>query len=160
MTTSALPQDADQRSHARRDVLLAGRLRHGEAWLACEVVNLSAGGAKLRTQGADWRPDSLLGSLSDSRPNSRPGSQPNSQPNSRSGSQPDSQPEGDTPAAEGLPACAGVAFTPGQELALELAPCGLLPGVVAWVRPGELGLRFTGDPARLAEALIGLATYG
>lgn len=128
MTTSALPQDADQRSHARRDVLLAGRLHHGEAWLACEVVNLSAGGAKLRTQGADWR----------------------------SGS----QPEGDTPAAEGLPACAGVAFTPGQELALELAPCGLLPGVVAWVRPGELGLRFTGDPARLAEALIGLATYG
>lgn len=148
MTTSALPQDADQRSHARRDVLLAGRLRHGEAWLPCEVVNLSAGGAKLRTQGADWRPDSLLGSLSDSLLGSL------------SDSRPDSQPEGDTPSAEGLPARAGVAFTPGQELALELAPCGLLPGVVAWVRPGELGLRFTGDPARLAEALIGLATYG
>ncbi len=136
MTTPALPQNADQRSHARRDVLLAGRLRHGEAWLPCEVVNLSAGGAKLRTQGADWRP----------------GSQPDSQPGSR--------PEGGTPAAEGLPARAGVGFAPGQELTLELAPCGLLPGVVAWVRPGELGLRFTGDPAPLAEALIGLATYG
>ena len=110
MTTPALPQNADQRSHARRDVLLAGRLRHGEAWLSCEVVNLSAGGAKLRTQGADGR--------------------------------------------------AGTGFAPGQELTLELAPCGLLPGVVAWVRPGELGLRFTGDPAPLAEALIGLATYG
>lgn len=109
MTTTALPQNADQRTHARRDVLLAGRLRRGEAWLPCEVVNLSAGGAKLRVDAA---------------------------------------------------ARGGAGLAPGQELTLELAPCGLLPGVVAWVRPGELGLRFTGDPARLAEALIGLAVYG
>lgn len=140
MTTTALPQNADQRSHARRDVLLAGRLRHGEAWLPCEVVNLSAGGAKLRTQGADGRTDLHV--------------------TSRVSSQPDSQSEGDKPSAEGLPARVGTGFAPGQELTLELAPCGLLPGVVAWVRPGELGLRFTGDPARLAEALIGLAVYG
>lgn len=109
MTKSALLQHADQRSHARRNVLLAGRLRHGDAWLACEVVNLSAGGAKLRVDAA---------------------------------------------------ARGGAGLAPGQELTLELAPCGLLPGVAAWVREGELGLRFTGDPARLAEALIGLATYG
>ena len=136
MTTPAPPQNADQRSHARRDVLLAGRLRHGEAWLPCEVVNLSAGGAKLRTQGADWQTDL------------------------RVTSRVSSQPEGDTPPAMGMPPRAGASFAPGQELTLELAPCGLLPGVVAWVRPGELGLRFTGDPAPLAEALIGLAVYG
>lgn len=97
------PSCADHRSHARRTVLMSGRLLCGGVWADCEVVNVSAGGARLR----------ILGDY-----------------------------------------CAG------QELCLEIEPCGQFPGVAAWVRGGELGLKFTRDPAETAEALIGLATYG
>ena len=102
-TPESKPQDGDHRRHQRRTVLIAGRLLCGEASLPCEVINVSAGGAKLRTSGA---------------------------------------------------------FTPGQELCLEMDLCGQFPGVAAWVSGDELGLTFTGDPERVAEALIGLATYG
>jgi hypothetical protein len=84
-------------------VFLDGRLHGGDRWSPCQVVNLSAGGARLRIEGA---------------------------------------------------------FVPGQELVLELAACGRYPGVAVWARGGEVGLKFTCDPAEVAEALIGLATYG
>jgi hypothetical protein len=51
-------------------------------------------------------------------------------------------------------------YCPGQELSLEIKACGQFPGVVAWVRGDEVGLKFTCDPAETAEALIALATYG
>ncbi|MHC1701942.1 MAG: PilZ domain-containing protein [Humidesulfovibrio sp.] len=51
-------------------------------------------------------------------------------------------------------------YCPGQELTLEIKACGQFPGVVAWVRGDEVGLKFTCDPAQTAEALIALATYG
>ncbi len=94
---------AEHRAHARTDVLVAGRLLCRGQWAECSVVNVSAGGARLKAAGE---------------------------------------------------------FSPGQELCLELAACGRLEGVAAWARGGELGLRFTGDPAEVAAALIGLATYG
>ena len=97
------PPGPDHRGHARRTVLVPGRLLNEGEWEACEVINLSVGGAKLRIWGI---------------------------------------------------------FCPGQELTLELESCGRFDGVVAWVRGDELGLRFTRDPAGIAEALIGLAVYG
>ena len=51
-------------------------------------------------------------------------------------------------------------YCPGQELALEIKACGRVPGVVAWVRGDEVGLKFSGDPLETAEALIALATHG
>lgn len=51
-------------------------------------------------------------------------------------------------------------YSPGQELCLELEPCGQFAGVVAWARGEELVLRCTGDTSAMAEALIALATYG
>jgi hypothetical protein len=94
---------ADHRAHARREVLVRGRIRRGGAWMGCEVVNVSAGGARLRAEGE---------------------------------------------------------FAAGEALVLELQACGEFVGEVAWARDGELGMRFTGDPADVACALIGLATYG
>jgi len=51
-------------------------------------------------------------------------------------------------------------YEPGQELRLEIEPCGQFTGVVAWARGEELGFRCTGDTSAMAEALIALATYG
>jgi len=82
---------------------VAGRLFCRGEWAECAVVNVSAGGTRLKAAGE---------------------------------------------------------YRLGQELCLELAACGRLDGVAAWARGGELGLRFTGDPAEVAAALIGLATYG
>jgi len=96
----------DHRQYPRSSVLMAGRLLCDGQWSSCQVVNISAGGARLTTQGA----------------------------------------------------CA-----PGQELILELAACGRYPGVAVWARGGEVGLKFTceaAEQAELAEALVGLATYG
>ena len=97
------PSCPDHREYARRAVLVAGRLLCDGVWQACEVVNLSAGGARLRVLGI---------------------------------------------------------YCPGQELCLEIGPCGQFPGVVAWVRGEEIGLRFSCDPAETAEALIALAMHG
>jgi len=93
----------DLRVHARSSVFLDGRLLCGGQWSPCQVVNLSAGGARLAVSGS---------------------------------------------------------FAPGQELLLELGVCGRYPGVAVWARGGEVGLKFTCDPAEVAEVLIGLATYG
>ncbi len=97
------PQGPDHREHARSAVLMAGRLYCCGEWKPCQVVNVSAGGARLKI---------------------------------------------DSP------------YCPGQELALELGACGQYPGLVAWARGEEIGFKFTCDPAEVAEALIGLATYG
>ena len=97
------PAFPDHRGFARREVLVAGRLLCDGAWQACEVINLSAGGARLRVFGI---------------------------------------------------------YCVGQELSLEIEPCGRFPSVAAWVRGEELGLKFTCDPAQAAEALIALATFG
>jgi len=94
---------ADLRAHARRAVCLTGRILCADGAAECAVVNVSAGGARLRAAGD---------------------------------------------------------FAAGLEVRLELPACGGLPAVVVWAREGELGLRFTGDPAEVACALIGLATYG
>jgi len=101
--TPPAPGGPDNRSHARRAVRITGRLFSDGVWQDCEVINVSAGGAKLHV----------------------------------------------------VSAC-----RPGQELRLEIELCGQLPGVAAWVRGDELGIKFTGDPAETAAALIGLATYG
>jgi hypothetical protein len=84
-------------------VLVAGRLLNEGVWEACEVINVSVGGAKLRVWGI---------------------------------------------------------YCAGQELRLDIASCGQFPGVVAWVRGDEVGIRFACDPAEMAEALIALATHG
>jgi hypothetical protein len=93
----------EHRGHNRHSLRVSGRIQAEGLWQDCEVVNVSAGGAKLQVQGE---------------------------------------------------------YRQGQELTLEIDPCGLFPGVVAWVRGGELGLQFSGGPAEVAEALIGLITYG
>ena len=41
----------DHRGHARHTVLVAGRLLNEGVWEACEVINVSVGGAKLRVWG-------------------------------------------------------------------------------------------------------------
>ena len=97
------PPGAEHRGSARTEVLVAARLLCDGVWRPCEVVNISVGGAKLRSQDA---------------------------------------------------------YSPGQELRLEIEPCGQFPGVVAWARGAELGFRCTGDTSGMAEALIALATYG
>ncbi|PKN08235.1 MAG: hypothetical protein CVU73_07160 [Deltaproteobacteria bacterium HGW-Deltaproteobacteria-8] len=55
MNTSGPPQSPpsgpDHRGHARKTVLVAGRLLNEGVWEACEVVNVSVGGAKLRVWG-------------------------------------------------------------------------------------------------------------
>lgn len=47
----SIPPGADHRGHARKAVLMAGRLLCDELWQPCEVVNVSMGGAKLRVLG-------------------------------------------------------------------------------------------------------------
>jgi len=42
------PSCSENRGYVRRDVLVAGRLECGGIWTACEVLNVSAGGARLR----------------------------------------------------------------------------------------------------------------
>ncbi len=100
---ASTPSGSDHRDHARQTVLVGGRLLNEKVWEACEVVNVSVGGAKLRVWGI---------------------------------------------------------YCAGQELTLEIKACGQLPGVVAWVRGDEVGLKFSGDPLETAEALIALATHG
>lgn len=39
----------DQRAYERRTVLVAARIHDGEEWHECRIVNISLGGAKLRT---------------------------------------------------------------------------------------------------------------
>jgi hypothetical protein len=101
--TPPIPPGAEHRAHRRADVLVAGRLLCGGQWRPCEVVNISAGGARLRAAGD---------------------------------------------------------FCAGAELCLDIEACGQFAASVAWARGGELGLRFSADPAEVALALIGLATYG
>jgi hypothetical protein len=107
VSTSSPPQSppsgSDHRGHARRTVLVGGRLLNDGVWEACEVINVSVGGAKLRVWGI---------------------------------------------------------FCAGQVLSLDIKACGQLPGVIAWVSGDEVGLKFTADPADMAEALISLATFG
>lgn len=104
MTGPAKPAPGHElREHARREVMLSGRIECCGQQAPCEVVNLSAGGARVRTAG-DYRP--------------------------------------------------------GQELCLDIEPCGKFTATCAWVRGGEAGLTFTCDPAEVAEVLIGLAMYG
>lgn len=100
---SSTPSGPDHRGHARKTVLVHGRLQCEGVWQPCEVVNVSVGGAKLRVFGI---------------------------------------------------------YCPDQELSLEIKACGQFPGVVAWVRGDEVGVKFSGDPLEIAEALIALATHG
>jgi len=48
---SSTPSGFDHRSHARKTLLVAGRLLCEGDWQPCEVVNVSVGGAKLRVFG-------------------------------------------------------------------------------------------------------------
>ncbi|MBF0482770.1 MAG: PilZ domain-containing protein [Desulfovibrionaceae bacterium] len=45
----------DLREHPRAELLMAGRLLCGGRWISCRVVNVSAGGARLKIEG-DYRP--------------------------------------------------------------------------------------------------------
>ena len=104
MTSSPASRPGQElREHVRRDVLISGHIQCCGEKQPCEVVNLSAGGARVRTFAS---------------------------------------------------------YAPGQELCLDIEPCGRFSGKVAWVRGAEAGLTFTCDPAEVAEALIGLAMYG
>lgn len=51
-------------------------------------------------------------------------------------------------------------YCPDLEMTLEIKACGQFPGVVAWVRGDEVGVKFSCDPLETAEALIALATHG
>ncbi len=54
------PSGADHRGSARRDVLVPAKLLCGELWAACEVVNVSVGGARLRVECGDYAPGQEL----------------------------------------------------------------------------------------------------
>jgi len=43
---------------------------------------------------------------------------------------------------------------------LNLERFGEFTGEVAWARGGNLGIKFTDDPTRLAEAVMAMAMYG
>lgn len=94
---------SDHRAHARRTVLVAGRILEGEEWRPCEIINVSAGGAKIRI---------------------------------------DHQ------------------VSPGTVVRLEIGPFGHFNGTIAWQQGEEVGLKFSHDPAEMAEVVIGLAMYG
>lgn len=52
MQQATPPFGAEHRAHARKDVLVPGRLLCGGEWRDCAIINVSAGGARLRVSGA------------------------------------------------------------------------------------------------------------
>jgi hypothetical protein len=48
----------------------------------------------------------------------------------------------------------------GAELALSLDKIGDLSAQVAWKSGGNVGIRFTDDPERVASAIMALASFG
>ncbi len=48
----------------------------------------------------------------------------------------------------------------GIELTLVLGQMGELDAEVAWTRDRQIGIRFTDDPERVANAVIALASFG
>lgn len=48
----------------------------------------------------------------------------------------------------------------GEEVVLQIEKAGDFKASVAWVRNGELGLKFNDDPERIANLMMGIATYG
>ena len=53
-----------------------------------------------------------------------------------------------------------MAAAPQTQITLVIDQLGNYAGRVAWVRRGELGLKFCGPPERVAMALKLIATYG
>ena len=53
-----------------------------------------------------------------------------------------------------------MAAAPKTQITLVIDQLGNYAGQVAWVRRGELGLKFCGPPERIAMALKLIATYG
>ena len=48
----------------------------------------------------------------------------------------------------------------GECVQLEIGNLGCYEGVVAWQHAGQVGLKFSGDPDKMAEVVMALAMYG
>jgi hypothetical protein len=92
------------RRHGRTDLQLQAMLIHAGARLSCRIVNISAGGAKLRLDGEARLPDRV-------------------------------------------------------GLTLEIPPFGAFAATPVWQAGENLGIQFDGEPAAMAEVLMGLAVY-
>jgi len=91
------------RQEERKEVSFATTISIGDMTKECAILDISAGGAKLKTRAS------------------------------------------------------GDANTP---IVLNLERFGEFNGVIAWARGGNLGIKFTDDPTRLAEAVMAMAMYG
>jgi hypothetical protein len=54
----------------------------------------------------------------------------------------------------------GCEFRQGSMVRLQIASFGEFSGIVSWQRSEEVGVKFTHDPAELADVVMGLAMYG
>jgi len=91
------------REHERRTVTVEAQIRDHAEWHECRIVNISAGGAKLRSE---------------------------------------------------------CRFEAGAEVQLNIGQWGQFSGTVVWQHSEELGVKFTHDPAEIADVIMGLAMYG
>jgi len=83
--------------------MVEARIRDHAEWHDCRIVNISAGGAKLRIERR---------------------------------------------------------FEQGADVQLHIGQLGQFSGTVVWQHSEELGVKFTHDPAEMADVIMGLALYG
>ena len=91
------------REHERIEVLFESKIVIGEKTMACEIKDISSGGARV---------------------------------------------------------VAALELPRGEEVVLHIEKAGDFKTSVAWVRNGELGLKFNDDPERISNLMLGIATYG